>query len=65
MLIKNNTICLYKKYIYVLGASFNLFKDATLNAEYNRQSVNFKFKDVDEKLKTTVSVAQVGIAYRF
>lgn len=52
-------------FIYGLGGSYNLSEDVTLNAEYNRQSVNFKFKDVDEKLKTTVSVAQVGIAYRF
>jgi opacity protein-like surface antigen len=54
-------------YIVGAGLSYNVAKDVSLNVEYNVQPLTVSTPDDGgiNQAKTTVSVAKLGIAYRF
>ena len=56
-------------FLYGLGTSYNLSKDVTLSAEFNREKVTFANTQSSnfpkDKATDTVSVAQIGVAYHF
>ncbi len=51
-------------YFYGLGATYNVAKDVSVNAEYNIQNINPKPSGYS-KIKTNIGVAKIGVAYHF
>ena len=55
-------------YFYGFGLSYNVSKEATINLEYNAQSMDLNAPNIQEgsvKAETDLSVMKIGVSYHF